>query len=318
MRGDVARRAGAPLTVSSIAIVSGHVRRASAARGARAPSTSARRPRTRSIASRYSGLARIDVGDGLASANSASSTRGARVGVGRRVAERRRSRRRRRSGRGPTLPNATRAAPRRVHPDGHRDRREVVAAPPRPPLVGARDPASPEPGARSAVTSSPGASVVTPERTKNVVERDAPRARRSRDHDHRPVDEQRRRRVRGRRRVAQVPGERRPVPDLHRAHDRGRLGERGDVPPDHRVRRDVGHHRRRADDERAALARPDPRRRAPGSASRPRRATASSSRRAAGSRGPSRPRGRARPGRAPRAGRRPRRATRVGRTRTAA
>ena len=103
-----------------------------------------------------------------------------------------------RTGRGPTLPYASRVDAVAVDGAGQRHRREVVTAPPRPPQVDRARAGRPGIGSSMAVTSSPRASVVTPDRTKNSSIGIRPRAVRS-GHDHgRAVDEQRRRRVGGR------------------------------------------------------------------------------------------------------------------------
>jgi hypothetical protein len=99
----------------------------------------ARRARTRSIASRYSGLARIDRGRWRRVREQALQ-RGVDGLVGRR-------RVRERSGLLDPQHRSRAHAPEReardaggIDPEGHGHRREVVAAPPRPPLMRARDP----------------------------------------------------------------------------------------------------------------------------------------------------------------------------------
>ena len=175
-----------------------------------------RSPSTRSIASRYSGLARIDVGDGLASANSASSSAASSASVARASASSPLASARS-SGRGPTLPYASRVTPsarRRSTPASRTRGRGRAAAS----AAGARTRAAP---------SGSGSSIAVDELARRE-RRDARTGRRSRRarcagrppgptrDDLRAVDEQRRRRVRRRRRVAELPGERRPVPDLDR------------------------------------------------------------------------------------------------------
>ena len=96
------------------------------------------------------------------------------------------------------------------------------------------------------------------------VHRDAPRACHAGDHEDRAVDEQGGRGVGGGRGVAQVPRQRRAVPDLGRADDQGRLRERREMAADPRVGGDIGHHGPCPDDEAPRRPRRSPRR-APGS-----------------------------------------------------
>ena len=151
-----------------------------------------------------------------------------------------------RTGRGPTLPYASRVVPSAwtaqasVTDARSWPRRRVRRTWTAPGGLAGR-------GSSMAVTSSPRASVVTPERTKNssIGIRRVPSGT---GHDHgRVVDEQRRRGIGRRRGVADVAGQRRPVPDLDRADDGGRLGQGREFAPDPRVGRDVGHHRPRPD-----------------------------------------------------------------------
>ena len=222
-------------------------RRDAAAAAARSPlPTPAARGRGASRAGTR-GSPASSVGDGLASANSASSSAalsasGARGSASSPlvVGDEQRPR-----------PDAAVRDPRHaVGRDGagQRDRRQVVPAPARPPHVDG--PARPV-GHRQLDRRRParrGASVVTPGADEEVVERDPPRARPGRP-----------RRPRRRRRAApgavsaagdalqMLPGERRPVPDLDRPDDERRLGEGRVVAPDRVVGGDVGHHRQRAD-----------------------------------------------------------------------
>ena len=119
--GDVRDHAGSPIARRSRAVAS------------------ARRPSTRSIASRYSGPARMERTDGLASANmaskiaaraSADEAGSARAPVVVHPEQRPR----------PDAPVRDPRGARGVHAAGHGDGREVVAAAARPTLVGAGDP----------------------------------------------------------------------------------------------------------------------------------------------------------------------------------
>ena len=204
------------------------VRHDAAARRSIAAATP-RSPRTRSIASRYSGLARIDVGDGLASAKSRVEQRGL-VGVGR--ARVREQPARVREEHGPRPDAAVRDPRHAVGRDGARERhrRQVVAAPPRPPQV--HGPARPVRHRQLDRLDE----LVRRERRdpgpdEEVGERDPPPPTRAHRDDLRAVDEQRRRRVRGRRRVADIARQRRPVPDLRRPDVERRLGEGRVVAP---------------------------------------------------------------------------------------
>ncbi len=213
--------------------------RDAARRAARSAVATARSPRTWSIASRYSGLARIDRGDGLASTNSASSrsifARSVAAGSARTPVSSTT-----RSGRGPRLPYPIRVTPSRGDGAGQGDRRQVVAASPRPPHV--------DGAGRVGRTRQldRGDQLAGRERRdagpdEDLVDRDRPDAARAGHLHARPVDEQRRDGVGRRRRVADVPGQRGPVPDLHRPDHRGRLGQRAEVSADARVLGDVGH-----------------------------------------------------------------------------
>ncbi len=64
---------------------------------------------------------------------------------------------------------------------------------------------------------------------------------RARHHHPGAVDQLWRRRVRGRRTVADVAGQRGAVADLHRAHDAGRLGQRGQLGQHPLVTLDLAH-----------------------------------------------------------------------------
>ncbi len=145
-----------PLTVSSMRVVTTAIR-------SRASRT-ARIAITRSIARRYSGLARIDVGDGAAATNSSSrrSRTASSVAVGSASVPVSSTAR---TGRGPTLPYETRVVPlssiatASVTDARSWPRRRVRRA--------WTDPRAPVGrGISIASTSSPRASVVTPERTK--------------------------------------------------------------------------------------------------------------------------------------------------------
>ena len=130
------------------------------------------------------------------------------------------------SGRGPTLPYATRVMPAASTPQVSGHRRQVVTPAAGPTLVGAGDRGRPGIGSSIAVTSSPRSERRDARAHEQVVQRDPPRPVRPGGHHERAVDEQRRGRVGGRRRVADVAGQRGPVPDLDRAHHGGGLGQR--------------------------------------------------------------------------------------------
>jgi len=76
---------------------------------------------------------------------------------------------------------------------------------------------------------------------EELVDRDAPGPGRTRRDDAGAIDEERRCRVRRRRRVADIAGERRPVPDLNRPDDRRRFGKGLVVASDPLVGGDVRH-----------------------------------------------------------------------------
>ena len=92
---------------------------------------------------------------------------------------------------------------------------------------------------------------------EHIVDRDGPDPGRAGHHDPCPEHEQSRDGVGRRRGVADVPGQRRPVPDLDRPDDGRRLGQRLVVAPDPLVGDDVGHHRPRADRQPGLAGVPD-------------------------------------------------------------
>ena len=193
-------------------------------------------PSTRSIARRYSGLARIDVGDG------------ARVGeqlvepLALRASAPQPGRRARRSRRRPAPAAARRsrtpAASRRPSPTAQASVTEARSWPRRRVRRTWTAPRGPSgSGSSIAVDELAGAERRDARTDEELVDRDRPPSARPDRDDPRAVDEQRRRRVGRRRRVADVPGQRRPVPDLDRPDDRRRLGQRRVVAPDPLVAR---------------------------------------------------------------------------------
>ena len=211
----------------------------------------ARSPRTWSIASRYSGLARIERGDGLAPTNIVSSrcsfvaVRRGRVGQDTGLVD---------DQHGSRAEAAVADPGHAVRADrtGQRDRGQVVPASPCPPDVDGPDRAG------RARQLDRGDQLAARERRdpgadEDLVDRDRSLAARTGDDHARPVDEEGRRCVGGRRRVADVPGEGGSVSDLHGPDDGRRLGERDVVTADAGVLGDVGHDGPRPDPEPAVV-----------------------------------------------------------------
>ena len=213
--------------------------------------STARIPSNRSIARRYSGLARIEVGDGAASAEQLGKPLGPRVRCRRRVGEdtgvvdhqhRPRSDAPVREARHPVLPDRA----------GHRHRRQVVPAPPRPPK-GDRPARSLRQRQLDRRDELPGRQRRDARPDEEPVHGDRPTSARPDRHHPRAVHEECRGGVGRRRRVADVPSQRRTVADLHRSDDRGSLGQCHVVVLDPLVAHEVGHHGPCADREPAVV-----------------------------------------------------------------
>ena len=150
------------------------------------------------------------------------------------------------NGRGATAPNANRVR-RRADGAAQAEGGEVDAAPAGEPARTSCRAARRARGSSTAVAISPRPQVGGPRPEHEVAHRHPPLPRPAAQHDLGVVDEQRGRGVVRRGGVADVPGQRRPVADLHRADRRGRLDQRREPRAHPLVGDDVGQRGRRRD-----------------------------------------------------------------------
>ena len=150
------------------------------------------------------------------------------------------------NGRGPTAPNAKRASPEAC---ARQHRLMVARSTPRRRVTRPKAAPTRVDGIGRSIDSTISAplSIVCPGPVKNSDQRHAPRSPAPVMLTIASIREQRGSCVRGRRRVADVAGQRGAIADLHRTHHAGGLDQRRKMAPHPLVADQVGHDRERAD-----------------------------------------------------------------------